>query len=160
MEHLSPSRFQTSLNFLNIRTNSPHDYPLPRTIQHPNYHRKITSRTYLLTLATSRSSNMARFDVDFQECTEEYTGLRGANTPSTATRTPSEVSSISSSMTITSSRTSVSTHTATDDKGRPWWKGQVCYQVWPMSFKDSNGGQQHCESPYACPSLTFHRRYR
>ncbi|USW56829.1 Putative glycosyl hydrolase, family 13, catalytic domain, glycosyl hydrolase, all-beta [Septoria linicola] len=39
-----------------------------------------------------------------------------------------------------------STHAATpvaiaeiDDKGRPWWKGVVAYQVWPMSFKDSNG---------------------
>ncbi|PPJ51751.1 hypothetical protein CBER1_08191 [Cercospora berteroae] len=26
-----------------------------------------------------------------------------------------------------------------DDKGRPWWKSVVAYQVWPMSFKDSNG---------------------
>lgn len=26
-----------------------------------------------------------------------------------------------------------------DVKGRPWWKGVMCYQVWPMSFKDSNG---------------------
>ena len=26
-----------------------------------------------------------------------------------------------------------------DAKGRPWWKGVMCYQVWPMSFKDSNG---------------------
>lgn len=26
-----------------------------------------------------------------------------------------------------------------DAEGRPWWKGVVAYQVWPMSFKDSNG---------------------
>lgn len=26
-----------------------------------------------------------------------------------------------------------------DPKGRPWWKGVVAYQIWPMSFKDTNG---------------------
>ncbi|KAK4494720.1 hypothetical protein PRZ48_014076 [Zasmidium cellare] len=26
-----------------------------------------------------------------------------------------------------------------EEEQRPWWKGVVAYQVWPMSFKDSNG---------------------
>ena len=26
-----------------------------------------------------------------------------------------------------------------DAEGRPWWKGVVAYQIWPRSFKDSNG---------------------
>ena len=24
------------------------------------------------------------------------------------------------------------------EQSRPWWKNVVCYQMWPMSFKDSN----------------------
>lgn len=23
--------------------------------------------------------------------------------------------------------------------GKPWWKDAVCYQIYPASFKDSNG---------------------
>lgn len=27
----------------------------------------------------------------------------------------------------------------TDASARPWWKDAVCYQIYPASFKDSNG---------------------
>ncbi|KJX95629.1 hypothetical protein TI39_contig4100g00006 [Zymoseptoria brevis] len=28
---------------------------------------------------------------------------------------------------------------APDSRGRPWWKSIISYQIWPMSFQDSNG---------------------
>lgn len=80
---------------------------------------------------------MARFDVDFAVDAAPVANPEATTALLDAMNATSDAASSSSgpeAVTMLSS-------TALDDKGRPWWKGQVCYQVWPMSFKDSNGGQ-------------------
>ncbi|CZT24040.1 related to alpha-amylase [Ramularia collo-cygni] len=100
---------------------------------------------------------MAPLDLGFAECAVGDTGHgadRGAEKGNgslfeaasiassfdTASSNNSDIFSTSTTISSSSSTASFATsNMAADDKERPWWKGQVCYQVWPMSFKDSNG---------------------
>lgn len=84
---------------------------------------------------------MANFGLDSPEGIRPIVNLEAATALLPAVRGATDAASASSSSDGMSASASMSSGITMDEKRRPWWKGQVCYQVWPMSFKDSDGGK-------------------